>query len=307
MRRLSPDSVVYCKDVSAPALNPCRDGACYFLRKGGCQVHAKHGAAAKPAGCRRFPYGLVGTPMGGRITTEHRCPCRTLGARPEINLEDADASLRDRAGRLEAENRMEGRLRLTRRSAVSFARYVALEARLLERLNSGERAESVLRAAPLPKLDGRTWPGIATDYFDMQDGTAGGHAVAWFGDALLSISAGHSPPQRPRPWRAAFERAASRPGGPLDPELIYNDWVADELWQFRASDWGPFDVARAELATRLAVARRLSQWLELQEVAPRQAAAEAIMMVEIATVTSVWPEAAQAIAQDPSPAEPLEP
>ena len=33
----------------------------------------------KPVGCKRFPYGLLNTPDGGRVTTEHRCPCRTLG------------------------------------------------------------------------------------------------------------------------------------------------------------------------------------------------------------------------------------
>jgi len=63
-------------------------GQCVHRSKRGCELHAKHGAEAKPGGCMRFPFGLISTPDGGRITTEHRCPCRTLGDRPLIEPED---------------------------------------------------------------------------------------------------------------------------------------------------------------------------------------------------------------------------
>ena len=65
-----------------PMLRTRGDGGCLFLGPDRCYLHAALGAEAKPAGCRRFPLGLTATPDGGRVTTRHRCPCRTLGRRP---------------------------------------------------------------------------------------------------------------------------------------------------------------------------------------------------------------------------------
>jgi hypothetical protein len=281
------------------------DHRCIFLgEQERCAIHAADGHQAKPGGCRRFPYGLIRTPHGGRVTTEHRCPCRTLGDRPAVSLTDADASLRDRAGRLEADFDVPTRIALQRDRRVSFDTYVALEAKLIERLNAGERAETVLAAKPLPELSHGTWTTVAVEHIDTHDNTAGGEAFAWFGDGLLHLCAGHTPPERPRPWHAGFERAlGSTP--PPDPETVYNDWIADEIWMFRWLTWGPFDVGRAGLATRLAVARCVQGWIEARGVAPGQAAAEAVMVCELAAEGSEWPAAAANIARKPSPADPL--
>jgi hypothetical protein len=262
---------------------------CFFLRESGCQVHAKHGADAKPLGCRRFPFGLVTTPDGGRVTTEHRCPCRTLGERPPLDVAEAEASLVDSAGRLVTDLTAPARIRMTRDKTVSFATFAEIESQLLARLEAGEDALAVLDAKPFPVLRDMSWPSAAVELLDMQDSTAGGMALAWFADALLNLSAGHEPPKRPRPWQAAFERACKRKGND-DHDQQVNDWLADEIWMMRWLQWErPFDVGRAELATRYAVLRMLAYWLQKHGIEARQATAEAIMIVDVATATSEWP------------------
>jgi len=279
---------------------------CVFLEGGRCAIHAQDGHRAKPAGCRRFPYGLIRTPHGGRVTTELRCPCRTLGDdRPPISLQDAQASLSDRAGRLTADFDVPTRIALSQQRRVSFDSYVALESQLIERLNAGERAESVLAAKPLPKLSEGSWIAVAAEHIEVLDDTAGGEAFAWFGDALLHLCAGHKPPERPRPWHSSFARALGKSPDPA-PESVFNDWLADEIWMFRWLRLGPFDVARAELATRLAVARCVQTWIAERGVPAGQAAAEAVMVCELAAEGSQWPEAASNIERSPSPADPLD-
>ncbi|MDD9945297.1 MAG: hypothetical protein OXU20_29915 [Myxococcales bacterium] len=295
MRKLSQASVAYNDDIEDLCLAASRDGGCHFRVNGLCEVHAQHGAGAKPAGCRRFPYGLVATPDGGRITTEHRCPCRTLGTRPPIDLDDAVPSLKDEHGEFEIDQEAGRRIPLTEGRSVPWADYVNLEGNMLERLAAGEQAEAVLDKRPFPDLAERSWPVYAAEFFDMRDGTAGGEALVWFGDALLALTAGHAPPTRDRPWAPFFARALARCERPGDPEAMYNDWVGDELWMFRWLEWGPFDVGRAELATRLAIARKLQSWLEEIGLRADQAVAEALMVVEIATVSSEWPKAVEDI------------
>jgi hypothetical protein len=306
MRRLIPGSVVHHPDVDAPCMRPGPSGACEQLERGRCGVHARFGPEHKPVGCRRFPYGLLSTPLGGRVTTEHRCPCRTLGERPPLDVREAEASLRDRSGRLEADEAAPRRVALTVERRVSFERYAALEAELLARLARGERAERVLGAKPLPALAERAWPIFAAELLDLCDGSRGGVALAWFADALLAASSGHKPPPRERPWRDAFERGASRAQHVDSPEHVFSDWVADELWMMRWLPWGcSFDVARAELATRLAAARWIARRIERRGVRADQAAAEAVMAAELCACCEVWPEAVEAIANDPSLAQAL--
>lgn len=291
MRRLSEPGVEFNEDIEELCLAAGQDGQCHFRAQGLCSVHAELGAEAKPAGCRRFPYGLVATPDGGRVTTEHRCPCRTLGERPPIDLEDARPSLKDEDGDFEIEQESGRRVPLSAGRKVPWADYRKIEDGLLRRLADGERAESVLDAEAFPPLTERCWPVCAAEFLSMRDETAGGEALARVGDAILALTAGHTPPPRTRPWAASFEKAMARTPTPLDPEHMYNDWIADELWMFRWLEWGTFEVGRKELATRLAIARKLQSWLEAEGLRPDQATAEAIMAVEIATVSSEWPEA----------------
>jgi hypothetical protein len=279
-------------------MKPVAGGGCYFLKGGLCQVHAKHGAEAKPTGCQRFPCGLIATPHGGRVSTESRCPCRTLGERPPVDLGEAERALVNRAGRLEADLYTPARVPLTRSERVGFERYAALEASLLARLAAGEAPRQVLGAEPLPMRVEGSWPETAAAHLDMDDGSAGGIALAWFGDALLELSAGHRPPRRERPWSGAFDKAIARTRTAQRPAEMYADWIADELWMLRWLGWEvSFDVARAELVTRLALAEGLQRRLQRQaRLRADQAVAEALMIVELATAGSVWPEALEDVA-----------
>lgn len=307
LRQRDKLSVIYSDDVDGFCLKPI-DSRCTFLdSQDRCGIHAQYGAAAKPAGCRRFPYGLVSTPYGGRVTTEHRCPCRTLGDRPEINLEDADRSLRDNGGRLDSDKDVPSRIEMRAGQSILFDRYLAIETDMIARLNAGEPAESVLAAQALPDLAESSWAVIAVEQVDMQDSSAGGEICAWFGDALLELATGHKPPARRRPWAWAYERATARPGGrEQTAEYVYNDWIADEIWMFRWLDWDvSFDAARAEMATRLKVARLIQSRIEQENVLPAQAAAEAVMICELVSEGSEWPKAVANIATDPSPADVL--
>jgi len=307
MRALVPGSVIMHEDVEAPCMRPGEGGGCAQLLPGGrCGIHARFGADEKPVGCKRFPYGLVGTPFGGRVSTEHRCPCRPLGERPPLDVVEAERSLLDQAGRLESDGDAPRRVPLTRKTRLPFARYALLEAELLTRLGKGERIEKVLAAAPLPKLESSGWPSHAAGLLDMNDHTRGGEALAWYADSLLAICAGYTPPKRPRPWADAFGRGASRSKRPESADAVLADWVADELWMMRWLMWDTsFDVARAELATRVACARYTIKRLRRAGVREDQAAAEAVMMSEMAACSEHWQDVVGTIERDPSPAAQL--
>ncbi|HEX7479519.1 MAG TPA: hypothetical protein VF331_17070, partial [Polyangiales bacterium] len=219
-------SVMYNDDVEDLCVAPDDQGRCVYLTKRGCDIHARDGAAAKPTGCRRFPYGLLATPEGGRVTTQLRCPCRTLGDRPLLSLADAEVSLRDRGGRLETEGVVPDRIEITEGKRVPYARYAQVEAQLRARLERGERAELVLGAKPLAERSEGSWAVTGVELSDSRDATAGGEALAWFGDALLELAAGYKPPKRPRPWASSFERAIARTKQPQKPEAMWNDWLA---------------------------------------------------------------------------------
>jgi hypothetical protein len=305
LRKRDKLAVVYNDELEGYCMRPIEGRCMFVLPDLKCGIHAQSGHHAKPAGCRRFPYGLIRTPQGGRITTEHRCACRSLGDRPPVNIADAESSLRDQRGRLEADSDAPRSVKLAHDKRVSFEKYLGVESRIIERLNAGEKAETVLAARALPELSASSWAAIAAEHIAMNDQTSGSYAYAWFGDALLHLCEGHKPPARPRPWSDGFERARRAGSEEPDPEAIYNDWIADEIWMFRWLGWGPFDVARAELVTRLTIARCVQRWMEKQGVHPGQAAAEAVMMCELAAEGSEWPSAVATIVRDPSPADPL--
>ena len=307
MRVLVADAVIHHPDVDAPCMRPGASGGCAQLGKTGCGIHARFGADAKPSGCRRFPYGLVSTPLGGRVSTEHRCPCRTLGERPALDVADAERSLLDGAGRLEVDEVAPRRIALTVEQRVPFERFAELEAELLRRLLAGEAPARVLGAKPFPSLHEGAWPVLATQLLDMDDGTRGGVALSWFADALLALHAGYKPPKRERPWRDAFERGAKRSKQPARAGDVFADWLADELWMMRWLTWDcTFDVARAELSTRWSAASWVAKRLERQGVRGDQAAAEAVMMAELVACSEHWGDVVDAIANDPSPASALD-
>lgn len=258
-----------------------RDGGCAHLSEGGCRVHAALGLLGKPSVCRRFPYRIVATPSGKRLSTEHRCPCRTMGDRPPIDLEDAIASTRDANGRFTADVKVGPRILLAKGRSVPFAKYEALERELLARLDVEDPAV-VLDAEPFPPLETATWVDVAHLYRGKLDGSACGDALAWFGDMILAL---HDTPLRrlrERKWAPAFERAERRSAGTQTPESIHVDWLADEIWGLEWTERGSFASARKDLATRLAVAREITRLLVRDGIRPDRAAAESVLVVEMA-------------------------
>ena len=264
-----------------------RDGGCAHLGPGGCRVHDALGLLGKPGVCRRFPYRVIATPSGKRLSTEHRCPCRTLGDRPPIDLEDALASTRDAAGRISADVTVGARVLIERGRSIPFVEYEKIERGLLARL-SVEDPLVVLDAEPFPALETATWTDVAHHYRSKLDGSACGDALAWFGDLVLLL---HDTPLRrlrERKWSPAFDRAEARTTIVEAPEVILADWIADELWGLEWTERGSFARARIDIVTRLTVAREIVRLLTREGVRPDRAAAEAVLIAEMAAAAPLW-------------------
>ena len=290
LRVMSDEIVVWNAQLEAPVLRTTDRGGCVFLLDSGCALHAELGARSKPGGCRRFPYRLVATPVGGRVVTEHRCPCRTLGDRPPIDLADAEESLRDEGGRLQADTRVPHRLKRTRKLRMTFHSYAALEADWIARILAGEDPLDVLDAEVLSPLPDVSWIDVAHNLRARIDGSACGDALAWFGDVLLSLADPKFKTRtvRNRPWAPAFDRAEARSPAVQSAESVLADWLVDALWSL---DWvlvGSLEAGRCELGTRWVVAREITARLRALGVRPDRAAAEAVSIVEIAGASGVW-------------------
>jgi len=234
-------------------------------------------------------YMLRTAAEGGRITTEHRCPCRTLGDRPELTPEAALPSLLDAAGRPSADDRVK-KVKLSAKRKVSFARYREIEEALLAELAEGGDPAEVLEAKPFPKLHKTKWVREALELIDARDGTAFGAALGWFGDTILKLVDGREPRPPGRPWAAAFDRAEARPGEPRSSREVFNDWIADEIWSLGWNDERNLEIARVELATRLAIAQDICQRLERLGLRPDRSAAEAVTIVELVGESDFWKE-----------------
>jgi hypothetical protein len=292
---IEPGRLVRHKDLLAPVFRTIETGACVLRSERGCELHAVHGAAAKPAGCMRFPFGLVATPEGGRVTTEHRCPCRTLGDRPPITAESALGSLVDAAGRLSPNGRVGPRVAIDERRRLPFQRYRAVESVMIDALLAGADAGVVLDVQPFGRLEGESWKSLAAEIRLERDGTAYGEAMLWFGNAILKLVQGERFLLSPRPWNSSYDKAEIR-SSERPYRAVLNDWVADALWSL---DWvfstRSFHAGRRELATLYTIALTIAQRLIRARVRPDRAAAEAITIVELARQSGAWERVQQAI------------
>jgi Fe-S-cluster containining protein len=272
-----------------PMLRTRSDGGCLFLGPDRCHLHAALGADAKPVGCRRFPLGLAATPMGGRVTTRHRCPCRTLGARPLLAADDAAPSLRDKKGRLSPDRVIGDTVRLTVRKKISFEEWTTLETDILMRLATGVAPETVLDAKPFPKLRRSSWKRESSEMMeDGVDGTRFGSALSWFAQAIRGLTGLRRQPISDLVWSEAFDRAEARSPEPGDPALVVADWIADEIWGLEWADGGHFALARADLSTRLAICQDIRSRLEKRGRRPDRAAAEAVAVVDLVGDSEWW-------------------
>ena len=289
MRRIDRKSAGWNDDHDDYMLNTAADGGCVFLMSDQrCAVHAELGPEAKPDGCRRFPLGLVATPVGGRITTEHRCPCRTLGDRPEIEPDSVESSVTE-GGRLIADRRIK-RVPLSATKELKFSEWEPIEAEYLRRLHSREPLTQILDATPFPKLRGSSWDKQADEFIGARDGSQFGVAMAWVGDTIRVLQNGAAPRPPGRPWSGAFDRAQARSPKPRTSRDVFGDWLADEVWALKWAEDYHFALARAELATRLAIAEDICARVRSAGARADRAAAEAVMMVEVAGESDYWTE-----------------
>ena len=289
LRMFDPAVVVRSQALDAHVLRTVAGGGCVFL-DGGCALHRELGPMGKPTGCRRFPFRLVATPAGGRVITEHRCPCRTLGDRPSLSIEEAEASLRDDGGRLHADHRVGDRVKLARGKSVTFGSFSRSESRWLSRTLAGDDLVTALEATPFPDLAEASWLDLAHEYRSRIDGSACGDAMAWFGDVLLALAPGGRPLRTPRnrPWAPAFDRAQARSPNKRRAADVLSDWAADVLWSLDWTQIGSAAAGRAELVTRWTVAKTITERLRADGAREDRAAAEAVSIVEIVGAGGLW-------------------
>lgn len=272
-----------------PMLRTRHDGACVFRGPAGCELHNALGPEVKPDGCKRFPLGLTATPRGGRITTRHRCSCRTLGTRPEISPEAAEPSLRE-GNRLKADRRVGPKVEIDEGKNVAFARYESIEADLLDDLERGTDPLLVLDAAPFPALEGTSWKKEADDMIRKgADHTRFGTAIEWFARSLKHLKGLKEPKTvRPLSWGDSFDQAERRARVPGDGDAILRDWLADEVWSLQWTELGSLARARLDLATRYVIAKDIEKRLVAEGRRPDRAAAEAVTIVDLMGDSEWW-------------------
>ncbi len=271
-------------------------GRCVFWSEQGCSIHSQLGPEMKPTPCIQFPYALTATPMGGRISTQHRCTCRTLGPLPPVTVEDARPCLLDSNGGLEPEHAVFDEVAWSSAESLSFAEYARREAGLIGALIEGKHLMGVLEAQPFPQLNGTSWSKVVEALLEFRGPSRAAVAARRFADAIGFLVDRRERTEDGRPWADAFERAAERIVDPVSPNEVFGDWLADEIWSMRWTRFGSLARARVELATRLAIARRTAGWLDIST--PKQdniSAAEAVMMVDVIGTTDTWEGVQEAI------------
>lgn len=279
-------------------LAPKADGGCTFLDSEGPSASwrcAIHHLDIKPATCSRFPYLLAATPGGPRLGTDHRCPCRTMGERAPVTAESALPSLRERSGRVHPDRTIEGRIALSARRRVGFARYLDEEASLLDRLARGELAEVARTPRRLSK---KMWQPIAAAMLAIDEVPTrwcGMHTAFARGLEAVATRAAHVTPFA-RPWAESFARAERRTPVEQDPDAMLADWVADVIWALEWTFFGTLEQTRTELGLRVAIARALAAHVHRAHGARLDAAtAEAIAIVEVAGLSEAWTNAIPAL------------
>ncbi len=270
-------------------------GRCVFWSEQGCAIHSQLGPEMKPSPCIQFPYALTATPLGGRISTQHRCTCRTLGPLPLVTADEARPNLLDSNGELKPEHAVLDDVAWSATESLSFAEYAEREAGLLGSLMEGANLMRVLDAEPFPVLEGLSWTDVVDELFEFQGPSRAAAAARWFGSAIGFLVDRRDPTGLDRPWADSFEQAGGRVVDPVPPNRVFGDWLADDIWSLRWTRFGSLARARTELATRLAIARRIAGWLDIST--PKRdniAAAEAVMIVDVIGTTDTWEKAQQA-------------
>ena len=236
------------------------EGDCIFQHEGGCSLHAALGAKGKPKTCRQFPFLLIATPAGGRIATEHRCPCRTMGEGEPITVEAAFAA----CDAQEIDRMICDTIPLDDDVEIEMQEWERIEAPLLE-------GELTFSEQP---FSGGDWRPIGQLLAEEEDTSRFAQALRCFGAAVLD---------EPIPeigWRTAFDRAEAR-SEEGDPEAMLVDWVRDVIWSLDWAFSAPWRQTRIDLATRMHIARRIAASYQAVGRRADTAMAEAIAVVEL--------------------------
>ncbi len=285
---LQPEVVGYSELVDAHVLRMREDGTCPFLGEGGCILHEPMDGLLKPNPCWRFPFGLTATPDGGRVTTEHRCPCRTMGDRPPIAVESAAEELKERDGSLRPNHRVGESVPFRRGETIPFAEYLTVEGPMLQALlDEGATPESVLDREPFPPLIEGTWGGLAAGMRAVKTHSRFDQALELLANAI-DVRDGGPMKVIERPWRHNFERAEARVPEPEDTEAMIRDWVADVIWSLYWTAFGSFEQLRSELATRVWILRRIADALTETGTRRDVATAEALTVVDLVGTSEWW-------------------
>jgi hypothetical protein len=288
VKKIDREGAGYAHEFEDDMLRVAADGGCRFLLPNQyCNIHVVQGPQHKPHGCTKFPYGFVATPSGGRIFTEHRCPCRTLGERPPLSVETALESIRDGEAELDSDADIDS-VKLAPKRRIPFRRWEAIETPMLAALAQGVHPADALSAKPFPRLAKTTWKETGDEFVDARDGSRFGFAIAWFGDTILHLREGTTPREPLRPWADAFDRAEARSPNPRTAREVLNDFVSDHLWSVKWADKMGFETFGAEIATRVAVAESISTRLAARGLRADRAMAEAVTIVELVGSSEYW-------------------
>ncbi|MGB0678402.1 MAG: YkgJ family cysteine cluster protein [Polyangiales bacterium] len=289
LRREWPEGVYHDADFTAPMLRADVAGRCVFLLPDErCRLHAERGPGAKPAGCRRFPLGLTATPDGGRVTTLHRCPCRSLGPAPRLDAAAATPSLTDRAGRLIADRRIAAKLPLWGARRWAWRDYLRWEAHWFRAVSKGKALSSLLPLPPFGPLRGGDWRQVADRLDAARDGTQFGLAMAWAAVAIRRHAAPRPMPTLARPWAPCFDRAEALAYKVRRPQAMLRDWWADELWSLAWTERGHWLQACVDWSTRSAMAGVIYRTMRRDGLRADRAMAEALLIIDLLGAFPDW-------------------
>jgi Fe-S-cluster containining protein len=271
-------------------------GACPFLQEDNlCRVHAMLGPQTKPATCRLFPFYLVGTPTGVRVSTSHRCTCRSVGEREALDPARVRAELGIPDEALPLAWSAPARIAVDAERDVPFAEWAAREAQLLEKVNAGAGVAGLLGSTAFPTLRNDSWEKVAARVRRPADATSFEQAKAWIGEAIQAHLDGSPVSERPRPWARFLARVSARTTPADDGDAMLADWLADELWGLGWARWGSFEQARMDFSTRVALVKALESVFAGLGTPRPVATAEAILVLDAIVHSPHWDAVARAL------------
>jgi hypothetical protein len=269
------------------SLKVTQAGSCTFLSdEARCSIWA---LPIKPRTCDRYPYTLVSTPEGGRISTDHRCPCRSMGERASLDAEHVRAALLDGAGRLSVDRRVEDDVPFRDGARLRFSEWRRIEEQIMARLTFGESPREVLGVQPFSMWKREHWLEFARTLAAHSPGARWVSALRWSAHAIFArLDSEHVWPELERPWLDVFDRAQARSPQIASEGAILSDWLLDQVWSLEWASSGDWTLATHDWGTRLAMAEALrARFVQLGARADR-AEAEALCVIEILGFTDAW-------------------